>query len=66
MSVHSSVYGMYWTPAEDPFHNMQNLRDLLLVVYFRSQIQQHTRGRDEPMPRWVKAILAAKGELTQY
>jgi len=50
---------------EAPPHNLQDLKDLLLTSW--CQIPQHTfRSLVESMPRWVRAVLAAKGGQTQY
>ncbi|KAK3525097.1 hypothetical protein QTP86_015271 [Hemibagrus guttatus] len=47
-----------------PPHNLQDINDLLLISW--CQIPQHTfRDLVEPMPRQVKAVLAAKGGPTQ-
>ncbi|KAK3557036.1 hypothetical protein QTP70_024249 [Hemibagrus guttatus] len=46
-------------------HNLQDLKDLLLT--FWCQIPHHTfRDLVESMPQRVRAVLAAKGGLTQY
>ncbi len=50
---------------EAPPRNLQDLKDLLLTSWY--QTPQHTfRGLVESMPRWVRAVLAAKGGPTQY
>ncbi|KAK3563664.1 hypothetical protein QTP86_033502 [Hemibagrus guttatus] len=47
-----------------PPHNLQDLKDLLLTSW--CQIPQHTfRDLVESIPRWVRAVLAAKGGPTQ-
>ena len=46
---------------EAPPHNLQDLKDLLLTSW--CQIPQRTfRGLVESMPRWVRVVLAAKGD----
>uniref|UniRef100_A0A0E9WSK0 Tc1-like transposase DDE domain-containing protein n=1 Tax=Anguilla anguilla TaxID=7936 RepID=A0A0E9WSK0_ANGAN len=50
---------------EAPPHNLQDLNDLLLTSW--CQIPEDTfRGLVESMPRWVRAVLAARGGPTQY
>ncbi|KAK3543947.1 hypothetical protein QTP70_031854 [Hemibagrus guttatus] len=50
---------------EAPPRNLEDLKDLMLTSW--RQIPQHTfRDLVESMPRWVRAILAAKGRPTQY
>ncbi|KAK3525669.1 hypothetical protein QTP70_004315 [Hemibagrus guttatus] len=50
---------------EAPPHNLEDLKDLLLPPW--CQTPQHTfRDLEESMPRWVRAVLAAKGGPTQY